>query len=635
MAYQSLQDFIHQLEKEDELVRIQSFVDPVLEITEITDRVSKSRNGGKALLFENTGTGFPLLINAFGSEKRVSRALGASNLDEIGRRISKLFQSLMSPKQGLMDKLKLLPLLSEMSSWMPKVRSGRGACQEIIMEKPDLSLLPILKCWPSDGGRFITLPMVVTKDAESGVRNVGMYRMQVFEKNVTGMHWHRHKVGARHFLQYKALNRKMPVAVALGGDPAHIYAATAPLPDNIDEFMLSGFLRQKKVELVKAITQDIEVPADADFIIEGYIDPEEDFLYEGPFGDHTGFYSLEDYFPAFHVTCITHRKKAVYPATIVGIPPQEDAWMAKATERIFLNPIRFAIAPEITDMHMPDEGVAHNLTLVKIDKTYPGQAQKVAHALWGAGQMMFNKVMVITDKNIPLSNTKNLIHALIREFNPLTDLFFNTGPLDILDHSSNEPAFGGKLGINCTQQMTEEKGWQQQQIVHTVNPGKKKAIRQEAPFQTLYDQLLKDGIPIRWFGLEKDGNKKENIDIVALGDEFEMFDAKINIIIDTEIITQNISLLVWITLANIDPVRDCMVFKNNDKATLVIDARRKSKYANNFYRKWPNYVASDPYTIQKINDKWTQLGLGERVASPSEEILSWGFGTAPVIPDKD
>jgi len=336
MAYQGLRGFIERLEKEGELIRVTVRVDPELEIAEIADRVSKSLGGGKALFFENNGTGFPLLINAFGSEKRMALALGCDDLDRIGMEIESLFKKLTKPAAGFFDKIRFLPLLSQMASWMPKKISGRGKCQEVVMQKIDLFKLPILKCWPADGGRFITLPCVITRDPDTGSRNVGMYRMQIFGAHLTGMHWHKHKTGARHYAAYKEKGLRMPVSVVIGGDPAYTYAASAPLPDQIDEYLLAGFLRKKRVELVKCLTNDLEVPADADFIIEGYVDPQEELIWEGPFGDHTGFYSLADWYPRFHVTCITHRKDAVYQATVVGIPPQEDAWIGRATERIFL-----------------------------------------------------------------------------------------------------------------------------------------------------------------------------------------------------------------------------------------------------------------------------------------------------------
>ncbi|MDX1285495.1 MAG: menaquinone biosynthesis decarboxylase, partial [Draconibacterium sp.] len=375
-----IQSFIKALEGQGELIRIRDFVNPDLEITEITDRFSKLNEGGKALYFENTGTEFPLLINALGSEKRISLAFRRNSIAELEKEIEKLFKDLMSPKENLWDKLKLLPKLKDVSKWMPKKVKGKGTCQEVIMSDPDLGKLPVLKCWPADGGPFITLPGVHTVDPETGAPNLGMYRMQVFEKNLTGMHWHRHKTGANHFEKYKKMGKKMPVSVALGGDLIYTYAATAPMPENIDEYLLAGFLRKKPVKLVKCLTNDLYIPEDSDFVIEGYVDPEEDFIWEGPFGDHTGFYSLADWYPKFHITCITHRKDAIYPATIVGIPPQEDAYIGLATERIFLSPIRMTMVPELKDMTLPVAGVAHNFTIAQIEKTYPGQAVKVMNS---------------------------------------------------------------------------------------------------------------------------------------------------------------------------------------------------------------------------------------------------------------
>jgi 4-hydroxy-3-polyprenylbenzoate decarboxylase len=370
MAFASLSHFIRLLEDKDELIIVEEFVDPVLEISEITDRFSKTDGGGKALLFMNNGTDFPVLTNSMGSLKRLALAHGVSSIADISNRLEDLFNDFREPRSNLFEKIALLPKLAAVSGFFPSLQKGRSPAQEEIILDPDLNILPVLKTWPHDGGRFFTLPMVITTDPETGERNVGMYRMQVFDRQTTGMHWHRHKTGADHYEKYKKAGRKMPVAVALGGDPVFTYSATAPLPPNVDEFLFAGLLREKKVSLTKAVTQDILVPAEADIILEGYVDPEEDKVLEGPFGDHTGFYSLEDYYPKFHITAITHRKNAIYPATLVGIPPQEDAWIAKATERIFMMPIRKAIAPELTDMNIPDFGVAHNLALVKIKKTY-------------------------------------------------------------------------------------------------------------------------------------------------------------------------------------------------------------------------------------------------------------------------
>ncbi|RYZ32812.1 MAG: menaquinone biosynthesis decarboxylase, partial [Sphingobacteriales bacterium] len=454
MAYRNQQHFIETLERAGELIRIKTFVDPKLEIAEITDRVSKTPGGGKALLFENTGYGIPVLMNAYGSDKRMCLALGVSHLDDTAKEIEQLFKLLSSPKENIIDKLKLLPKLGQFASWMPKSKSGRGECQEVVMTHPDITKLPVITCWPKDGGPFVTLPIIHTRDPLTKSRNVGMYRMQVFGPTLTAMHWHKHKVSAKHFNEYKKLGIKMPVAVALGGDPVYAYSATAPLPENVDEYMLAGFLRKKKVELVKCLTQDIEVPADADIIIEGYVDPNDDLLWEGPFGDHTGYYSLPDWYPKFHITAITHRKNPVYPATIVGIPPQEDAWLGKATERIFLAPIKMTMVPEIVDMEMPVEGVFHNLVISKINKEYAGQGQKVMNAMWGAGQMMFNKILVVAGSphgvdqgNYKLSDYKQLAQEVFRNMNPATDIYFSQGPMDVLDHSCSKLGFGGKMCI--------------------------------------------------------------------------------------------------------------------------------------------------------------------------------------------
>src|SRR5258708_4433602 len=391
MAYRDQQEFIQALEKAGELLRIKTYVDPKLEIAEITDRISKSGNGGKALLFENTGTEFPVLMNAYGSEKRMCMALGVKELDDVTREIEGLFKLLSAPKEGLLDKLKLLPKLGQFASWMPTVRSGRGECQEVVMMEPDISKLPVITCWPKDGGPFVTLPIIHTKDPNTGSRNVGMYRMQVFGPKLTGMHWHKHKVSAKHFAEYRKLNKRMPIAVALGGDPVYAYSATAPLPENVDDYMLAGFLRKKKVELVKWITQpEIEGPAHAHFVIEGYVDPTADFEWKRPFSISPAVYSPPSLFPSFRITAITYKKNPVYPATIVGIPPQEDAWLGKATERIFLAPMKMTMVPEMIDMDMPVEGVFHNLLITKLKKDYSGQGQKGRNPIWGAGQIMVN-----------------------------------------------------------------------------------------------------------------------------------------------------------------------------------------------------------------------------------------------------
>ncbi|MBP7497434.1 MAG: menaquinone biosynthesis decarboxylase, partial [Bacteroidales bacterium] len=420
-----MNNYVKELEKAGELLRIKEFVSPELEIAEITDRVVK--NSGTALLFENNGTEFPLLINVFGTYKRICQAFGVNSLDDISERIIKLFTAFSKPGKNFTDKLKLIPRLKEISGYQPKHIKGRGDCQQVLITQPDLAKLPILKCWQYDGGPFITLPNVHTKDPQTGIRNVGMYRMQVLSKDSTAMHWHLHKGSAAHFNKYKQLNQKMPVSVSLGGDPVYTYCASAPLPENIDEYLLAGFIRKQAVRLVKCITNDIYVPEDADFVLEGYIDPDEAPVLEGPFGDHTGYYSLQDYYPVFHITAITHKKQAIYPATIVGIPPQEDTFLGKATERIFLPLIKLSIAPELSDMNMPFEGVFHNLAIISIKKQYPGQGAKIINALWGAGQMMFNKIQIVTDHNINVADYNSVLNAIINNCDIDKDIFFSRG----------------------------------------------------------------------------------------------------------------------------------------------------------------------------------------------------------------
>ena len=602
--YKNLQEFIVALDKAGELIRVKEFVSPDLEIAEITDRVSKA--GGKALLFENTGTHFPVLINSMGSMKRICMALGVNDIDDVGADMEKLFKQLVSPKESLFDKLKLLPTLNEVASWMPKVINKKAACQEVVMKEPDLKKLPILKCWPYDGGKFITLPLVHTVDPVTGTRNLGMYRMQIFEKDLTGMHWHIHKNSARHYREYKKLGLKMPVAVALGGDPVYTYAATAPLPDNIDEYLLAGFLRKKKVELVKCLTQNIEVPADADFVIEGYVDPSEELIWEGPFGDHTGYYSLPDWYPKFHVTCITYKKDAVCPATIVGIPPQEDAYIGKATERIFLTPIRMAMLPEILDMTMPPEGVFHNLAIVKIKKEYPGHAVKVMNSLWGAGQMMFNKMMIVVDEDANIHNYHALVKNIFKNISIPDDIIFSRGPMDVLDHASSEFAYGGKIGIDATNKRNSS-------VQNISSPDTNILLNKYSDIKAINSELLKDEIPVIIISIEKN-NLKEIASQIA--GEKEMENISIIIFCENGLDITHYDDVVWSVLNNIDAVRDCYIIKTNNKK-LIIDGTRKMPDDGTYKRLWPNVNVMDAATIENIDKKWKSLGVGEFISSPS------------------
>ena len=452
MSFKNLKEFISALENAGELKRVEAEVDSYLEITEIADRMSKTH--GPALLFEKTrDSNFPLLINAFGSFKRMEMAFNCKSLDDIGTRIESLIK--MQPPSGLLEKIKMLLTLKEVADYIPK-KVKRAPCQDKIFDSNSdlLDLLPILTCWPSDGGPFITLPIVITKDPETGVQNLGMYRMHKYDRKTTGMHWQYNKDGTRHFDKYKNMGQRMEVAVALGGSPAVTYAASAPLPPDIDELMLAGFLNSGSVETVNGHTVDLYVPAESDFVIEGYVDPDEERI-EGPFGDHTGFYSAADMYPVFHVTCITCRNDAVYPATIVGKPPMEDCYMAKATERIFLPVIRM-ILPEIKDIELPIEGVFHNCALVKIDKKYPAQAKKVINALWGLGQFSSTKFIAVFDKDLDLRDSSTVLWKLLNNVDPGRDLIFSQGPLDALDHSASYANFGGKMGIDATRKTREE-----------------------------------------------------------------------------------------------------------------------------------------------------------------------------------
>jgi 4-hydroxy-3-polyprenylbenzoate decarboxylase len=492
LAYNDLREWIAALESAGELKRIRAEVDPVLEITEIADRVSKGaarkygRPGGPALLFENVrgANGTPVLINQFGSERRMRMALGVDRLDDVAERIRQLLN--MKSPEGFLEKLKMLPMLADMGKFFPREVST-GPCKEMIKKK-DFSLLdfPVLQCWPQDAGRFITLPCVITRDPKTGKRNVGMYRMQIYDATTAGMHWQRQKVAAEHYrdrlragaqapapadrhaavdimarsgggsmlAQGDRPSGKMEVAVAIGTEPALTFSAIVPAPPEIEEFIIAGFLRQKPVELVKCETVDLEVPASAEIVLEGYVQLDE-LRSEGPFGDHTGFYSLEDEYPVFHLTCITHRKDPIYATTIVGKPPMEDAFMGKAVERIFL-PLMKLTLPEIVDVNLPVEGIFHNLMIVSIRKSYPGHARKVMNGIWALGQAMFTKCIVVVDEDVDVQDVGDVVLKVFNHIDPERDIQFTLGPVDSLDHASRLPNFGSKMGIDATRKWPTE-----------------------------------------------------------------------------------------------------------------------------------------------------------------------------------
>ena len=482
MAYSSLSDFVKDLEQAGELKRIRATVSPDLEIAEITDRVSKM--GGPALLFETVeGSKMPLLINAYGSNKRMAMALGVEDLNEISDEIEGLIK--FEPPESLIDKVKILGILAKLTNFPPKT-VRRGACQEVVLTEEQVSLdrLPIIKCWPLDADKYITLPQVFTHSLKTGQRNVGTYRLQKLDERTLAMHWQIHHDGAGHHREYREAGVRMPIAVAIGGDPVMSYIGTAPLPSGIDELLFAGFLRRANVPMVKCQTIDMTVPADADIVLEGYIEPDETCT-EGPFGDHTGFYSLADEYPVFHITAVTHRKEPIYQTIIVGKPPMEDCYMGKATERIFLPLIRTQL-PEVVDMNLPLFGVFHNFALVSIDKRYPYHAKKIMHSIWGLGQLMFSKCIIVVDKHVNVQNVEEVFFYMGSNVDPKRDVTIVEGPVDVLDHAAPLMGAGSKMGIDATTKWAEE-GYQR-----------------EWPGEIEMSQEIKDIVSGRWkeYGIE-------------------------------------------------------------------------------------------------------------------------------------
>ena len=600
--YKNLGEFISRLEAEGELVRIREKVNPILQITEITDRVCKSARGGKALLFENVeGSGMPVLINAFGSEKRMAMALGVGDIEEIARQIDSLLN--MAPPESIGDKLKMIPLLLDMAKFPPRKITSRAPCQEVTRTsgEVDLSILPALQCWPNDAGRFITFPLVFSTSLD-GRRNLGMYRMQIFDKNTTGMHWHIHKDGAHQFHEYKKAGKKMPVAVAIGSDPVVTYAATAPLPRGVDELLLAGLIRKKPVNLVKCITQDLWVPADAEIILEGYVDPAEDLRIEGPFGDHTGYYSPADYYPVFHVTAITHRKNPVYFTTIVGKPPMEDCYMGRATSRIFL-PMLKTVVPDLRDYDLPWEGVFHNCVLLSMDKLFPAAAHRLMNALWGAGQMSFAKMILALGKEIDVHDYRLAFRAFLDNCDVQEDLFYSEGILDVLDHSAPQPLRGSKLGIDATPRVSGEK----ERKFPTLEPIDDKEI----------ETALKERGIIAYHIPECD--TKNRVIICALAEKADgeaieaggaLLDGSISafanivVIVDGDIDPHDHSTVAWKFFNNTDPARDIV----RRGSGLIVDATRKMR-GKRHDRVWPEDIVMDEKTKSEVDRLWPKLGM--------------------------
>jgi 4-hydroxy-3-polyprenylbenzoate decarboxylase len=592
--YKNLGTYIAELERRHELLRVREEVSCELEITEIADRMVK--NAGPALLFEKVqGRDFPVAIGLYGTAARTALAMGVPSLDALAERVRKLMD--INPgKGGLKAAFSLLPKLGQLKGFFPK-RVRAAPVQEVVLkgDQLDLSRLPVLKCWPLDGGPFITLPLVITKDPEGGELNLGMYRMQVLDKRSTGMHWQLHKVGQRHFDKAKQMGKKLEVAVALGGDPILTYAATAPVPPipGVTEFNLAGFLRGAPLELAQGITVDLPVPAEAEFILEGYIDPAEALIVEGPFGDHTGFYTLEDFYPHFHLTAITHRRNAIYPATIVGRPPMEDAYLVEASERLFL-PAAQLILPEIHDYHMPPAGVAHNWVNVSIQKSYPGQGYKVANGLFGLGQMMFAKVMVVLDKGAPLKGIAALQEALKHAL-PGRDTLVSRGPIDVLDHSSRAMGYGGKLIIDGTQKLEAEGG---------------EALAELKTHPTLpaisgVQQVQWTGIWAATFQKTQAGQARALAEQLLAAEQ----SAGIRLLLLTDSGTApNPEEVLWAVLNNIDPERDAWVLHGHSGPVLVLDGTRKLAQEG-FARRWPPKIEMSPEMVKQVDERWERLGL--------------------------
>lgn len=605
MAFKDIQHFMRFLEDRGELVRVKAEVDADLEITEITDRVSK--NYGKALLFENVkGSDYPVLINSMGSEERMSWALGVEKLEDVERDIADLIN--MQNYMKIPSLIKSVPNLMRLLAVLPWKLPIKGACQEVIEHDPDLSTLPVLKCWPDDGGKFFTLPLVMTKDPDTGVQNTGMYRMQIFDKNTTGMHWHWHKDGREIYDKYRKLGGKMPVSVAIGCDPALIFSAISPLPKMIDEMMFAGYLRKRPVKMVKSITNDIYVPADAEFILEGYVDVNEALRLEGPFGDHTGYYSLADMYPAFHVTCITHKKNPVYPATIVGRPPMEDCYMSKATERAFL-PLLKMIYPEIVDYSLPFEGVFHNCVIVSIKKRFPGHGKKVMNSLWGMGQMMYAKMIIVVDADINPHDTKAVAKQVFESLDMTKDLVFSQGPLDALDHASSTDHYGYRLGVDATRKFDVE---------GTESKWDIKIQDDMTAYLSTHEKILNFDYPMSDVlqGCLVVSIKKESKDDVRqLMEELWSQDAmkynKFLIVVDEDVDSTDTSKVAWKVFNNIDAMRDLVIREVPSEQfghRLGIDATKKLAM-DGHQRVWPYDIVMSDDVKEKVTRRWSEYGI--------------------------
>lgn len=607
-AYQNLGEFIQALRQAGELLEIKAPVSTHLEITQITDLASKSPGGGKALLFRNVqDSSFPVLTNAFGSDRRICLALGVPSLDALAERLQKFVQ--MEPPKSLSDTFRLLPMGMDILNIIPRKLKRKAPCQEVVYRgnQVDLSRLPVLTCWPQDGGPFITLPVVITRSLTTARRNAGMYRMQVFDDQTTGMHWHIHKDGSHYYQEYLKARKRMPVAVAIGTDPVTTYAATAPLPRGLDEIAFAGFIRRKPVPMVRCLTVDLEVPAEAEFVLEGYVEPNE-LRIEGPFGDHTGYYSLVDKYPVFHVTALTHRRSAVYHATVVGRPPMEDCYLAKASERIFL-PLLKTVMPEIADFWMPWEGVFHNVTVIAINKEYPGHARRVMSAIWGQGQMSFCKIAVLVDADVDLSRPDHVFSTILNELDVETDLYITEGVLDVLDHSAPEPMFGGKLGIDATRRVAGERSRQTPEYLASEPPPDdiERAVKEVSNlFTAAYAPGLQTRNRILLLNFHKDGRATGRQLAGKLLTHPDLAAFSIILLCDDGIDLKDSSHVLWKAFNNVDPKRD--IVKKNRR--VVIDASKKGR-EDDHHRPWPDDIVMDQEVVEGVKKRASELGIEE------------------------
>ncbi len=608
-AFKNLGEFVSELEKAGELLRISAPVSCELEISHVTDLASKAPGGGKALLFERVGESpFPVLTNAFGSERRICMALGTDSLDGLARRVERFVR--LGPPKSLRDIADLVPMGLDIIRALPR-KTSSAPCQEVVLkgEQIDLSMIPVLKCWPQDGGPFVTLPVVFTRSLETGRRNAGMYRLQVFDRNTTGMHWHIHKDGSHYFQEYRKAGKRMPVAVAIGTDPAVTWAATAPLPQGIDEMMLAGFIRRKPVRMTRCVTIDMEVPAEAEFVLEGYVDPDELRL-EGPFGDHTGYYSLVGEYPVFHLTAITHRQNPVYSATLVGRPPMEDCWLAKATERIFLPLVR-TVHPEVRDFWMPWEGVFHNVVVMALDKEYPGHARRLMSAVWSQGQMSFTKAAALIDSDVGLQSPRRVLETILDQIDLESDLFITEGILDVLDHSAPDPLFGSKIGVDATRRLHGERQRPPRQTLPAPpNDVVEKSLGDISGLLSAFHcPPLDTRNRLLLVNFAKDGKTPGRTISPELLRDRALEPFSIFVLLDSSIDLGDYSLVLWKVFNNVDPARD--IFRQD--ARIVIDATTKGA-EDGHTRPWPDDIEMDPEVVRRVEARAKELGIEEFLA---------------------